>query len=79
MVIMPQGNNDLSRITANTIVLAVNIPNDHRVYTGGTASTGESYRTSVAAIEADANAAGVPLNLFQRIADSVRPALKAKI
>ncbi|MBK7308760.1 MAG: hypothetical protein IPI88_18265 [Chitinophagaceae bacterium] len=76
---MPKGNNDLSRINSNTTVLAVNMPNDHRVYTGGTASDWRTYRTSVAAIEADANAAGVPLNLFQRIADSVRPALKAKI
>ena len=79
VVILPKGNNDLSRITSSTVVLAVNMPNDNRVYTAGAASDWRTYRTSVAAIEADANAAGVPLNLFQRIADSVRPALKAKI
>ena len=79
VVILPKGNNDLSRINSNTVVLAVNMPNDNRVYTGGPASDWRTYRTSVAAIETEANAAGVPLNLFQRIADSVRPALKAKI
>jgi hypothetical protein len=55
------------------------MPNDNRVYTGGAASDWRTYRTSVAAIETDANAAGVPLYLLQRVADSVRPALKAKI
>ncbi|MFZ1305584.1 MAG: DNA/RNA non-specific endonuclease [Ferruginibacter sp.] len=79
VIIMPKGNNDLSRINSNTVVLAVNMPNDNRVYTGGAANDWRTYRTSVAAIETEANAAGVPLNLFQRIADSVRPALKAKV
>ena len=79
VVILPKGSNDLSRINSATVVLAVNMPNDNRIYTGGTASDWRTYRTSVAAIETDANVAGVPLNLFQRIADSVRPVLKAKI
>jgi endonuclease G len=76
---MPKGNNDLSRINSSTVVLAVNMPNDNRLYTTGGSIEWRNYRTSVAALETEANAAGVPLNLFQRVADSVRPALKAKI
>jgi endonuclease G len=79
VVIMPKGNNDLSRINSSTVVLAVNMPNDNRLYTTGGSIEWRNYRTSVAALETEANAAGVPLNLFQRVADSVRPALKAKI
>lgn len=79
VVILPKGSNDLTRINSSTVVLAVDMPNDNRLYT--TSGTGDwrNYRTSVAAIESSANAAGVPLNLFQSIADSVRPILKAKI
>ncbi|MFZ1784780.1 MAG: DNA/RNA non-specific endonuclease [Ferruginibacter sp.] len=80
VVIMPKGNSDLSRITSATVVLAVAMPNDNRMYTGGSSSDWRTYRTSVAALETEANAAGVPLNLFQRVNDSVvRQALKTKI
>jgi endonuclease G len=79
VVIMPKGNNDLSRINSSTVVLTVNMPNDNRLYTTTGTSDWRNYRTSVVSLEAEANAAGVPLNLFQRVADSVRPALKAKV
>lgn len=79
VVIMPKGNGDLSRINSSTVVLTVNMPNDNRLYTTTGTSDWRNYRTSVASLEAEANTAGVPLNLFQRVADSVRPALKAKI
>lgn len=79
VVIMPKGNNDLSRINSSTVILAVDMPNDDRLYTTSGSTDWRNYRTSVNALETEANAAGVPLNLFQRVADSVRPALKAKI
>ena len=76
---MPKGNNDLSRINSGTVILAVNMPNDNSRYTTNGTADWRNYRTSVAALETEANAAGVPLNLFQSVADSVRPILKAKI
>ena len=79
VVIMPKGNNDLSRINSSTVVLAVNMPNDNRLFTTTGTTDWRNYRTSVAALETEATTYGVPLNLFQRVADSVRPVLKAKI
>lgn len=79
VVILPKGSSDLSRINSSTVVLTVDMPNDNRLYSTGGTTDWRNYRTSVAGLEAEANAAGVPLNLFKLVADSVRPALKAKI
>ena len=61
------------------MVLAVDMPNDNRLYTTSGSNDWRNYITSVNSLEAEANASGVPLNLFQAIADTVRPILKAKI
>lgn len=79
VLILPKGTNDLSRINSSTVVLAVNMPNDNRLYTSGGNSTWRNYLTTVTNLENEANSNGVPLNLFQSVADSVRPALKAKL
>ncbi|MGB4844616.1 MAG: DNA/RNA non-specific endonuclease [Ferruginibacter sp.] len=80
VVIMPKGTNDLTRINSSTVVLTVNMPNDNRLYTGGGSSNlWRNYLTTVTNLENEANSYGVPLNLFQSIADSVRPVLKAKL
>ncbi len=79
VLIMPKGNSDLSRLTRNTIVLTVNMPNDNRLYTTSNKTAWRNYLTTITGLESEANAAGVPLNLFQSIADSIRPLLKAKL
>jgi endonuclease G len=47
VVVLSTGNNDLSRVTANTRIIAVNTPNDNSL-----SSAWGSYRTTVDAIEA---------------------------
>lgn len=79
VLILPKGTNDLSRINSSTVVLTVNMPNDNRLYTSGGSTTWRNYLTTVTNLENEANSNGVPLNLFQSVADSVRPALKAKL
>ena len=79
VLIMPKGNSDLTRINRNTTVLAVNMPNDNRLYTTSSTTAWRNYLCTINTLETEAIAAGVPLNLFQSIADSVRPLLKAKL
>lgn len=47
VVILPQGNNDLNRITTNTRIIAINTPNAN-----GISGNWKNFRTSVDAIEA---------------------------
>lgn len=47
IVVLPQGSNDVSRVTAATRVIAINTPNIHSI-----SSAWGSYRTTVDAIEA---------------------------
>lgn len=79
VLIIPKGTNDLSRINSSAVVLTVNMPNDNRLYSSSGSNTWRSYLTTVTNLESEANAYGVPLNLFQSVADSVRPVLKAKL
>lgn len=79
VIVMPKGTGDLTRINRYTTVLAVNMPNDNRLYTASNKNAWRNYLVSVNALETEANASGVPLNLFQSIADTVRPLLKAKV
>ncbi len=46
LVVLPQGNNDVARVTTSTRVIAVNTPNINTTGAWG------NYRTSVDAIEA---------------------------
>jgi len=79
VLIMPKGTNDLTRINSSTVVLTVDMPNDNRLYSGGGSTLWRNYLTTVANLESNANSNGVQLNLFQSVADSVRPVLKAKL
>jgi len=79
ILIIPKGTNDLARINSTAVVLAVDMPNDNRMYSAGNSNDWRNYITTINSLETEANASGVPLNLFQAIADSVRPVLKAKI
>jgi endonuclease G len=68
IVVIPNGNNDLSRITSDTRVIAVNTPNINTLSTDWT-----QYITTVKDIE---NATGY--NLFSNLPASVRTALETK-
>jgi endonuclease G len=68
VVVLPAGNNDISRVTSSTRVIAVNTPNDN-----GLNSAWGGYRTSVDAIEA---AAG--LDLLSALPVSVQSVVEAR-
>ena len=69
VVVLPNGNSDLSRITSSTRVIAVNTPNINT-----TNSDWKTYRTSVDAIE---SATGY--DLLSSVASSVQSAIEAKV
>ncbi|RXK85251.1 DNA/RNA non-specific endonuclease [Filimonas effusa] len=80
-VILPKADgDDLMRITANTTILAVNMPNAENLYGTSDAErkAWRNYLTTVAEIEADAKLHGVELNLLSNVPEAVRTALKAK-
>lgn len=79
VLIMPKGTNDLTRINSSAIVLTVNMPNDNRLYTSNGSNQWRNYLTTVTNLESEVNSYGIPLNLFQAVADSIKPVLKAKL
>ncbi|RAJ75654.1 DNA/RNA endonuclease G (NUC1) [Chitinophaga dinghuensis] len=85
VLVIPKGNNDLSRIDANATIVAIDMPNDNTLYT--TSGTGKSawknYVVTVNDLETRVNAAfkdqGITLNLFKNIPEGIRTQLKAKL
>jgi endonuclease G, mitochondrial len=77
-VIIPKGNNDLNRVDANATVVAVNMPNDNTLYTTSNKTAWRNYTLKVRDLETNANAAGIPLNLFGALPAAVANALKDK-
>jgi endonuclease G, mitochondrial len=79
-VIMPKGNNDLSRLDTTAIVLVVDMENDNRLWT--TSSSGKSaWRTRITTIsnlEQSSAANGVTLDFLTGVNATVRTYLKAK-
>ncbi len=69
IVVIPEGNNDLARITTSTRVIAVNTPNDNSVSSDWT-----TYLTSVNSIET-----ATKYNLLSNVPSSVASILKAKV
>jgi endonuclease G len=70
IVVLPNGGNDLSRISTSTRVIAINTPNnqDVRLQPWG------FYRTSVDAIEA-----ATGLDLLSNVPDAIEAALEASV
>ncbi len=79
ILLIPKGNSDLSRIHSNATVLAVNMPNNNNLYSSGGSTAWRNYLTTVNALEAEASSAGVSLNLFREVADSIKTILKSKL
>ncbi len=69
IVVIPQGNNDVSRVTSSTRVIAINTPNINSIST-----TWSSYRTSVDAIEA-----ATGYDLLSMLPDAIETALESKV
>ncbi|MFB6456188.1 DNA/RNA non-specific endonuclease [Chitinophaga sp. Hz27] len=69
VVVIPNGNNDLSRINGNTRVIAINTPNTNSINTDWT-----QYKTTVRAIE---NATGY--NIMSNLRTSLQDSLETKI
>ena len=68
LVILPQGTNDVSRVTTGTRVIAVNTPNINTTGTWGT------YRTSVDAIEA-----ATGYDLLSNLSTSIQSTIEATV
>jgi endonuclease G len=69
VVVLPNGNGDLARVTTSTRVIAVNTPNINTVN-----SDWKTYRTSVDAIE---SATGY--NLLSNVSSSIQSVIEAKV
>jgi endonuclease G len=69
IVVLPEGNNDLSRITTATRVIAVNTPNTNNV-----SADWKTYRTSVDAIEA-----ATGYDLLSSLPESIQQVIEAQI
>lgn len=68
-IVIPNGNNDSSRVTENTRIIAVDIPNTNTLF-----SNWKNYRVSVDAIE---GATGY--NLLTRMPEEMQTALEIKV
>ena len=79
VVLIPKGNNDISRLDRNATVLCVSMPNDNRLYTTSNKTAWRNYLISVSTLEIESNANGAPLSLFSNIAEAERNVLKSKI
>ncbi|HEX2684859.1 MAG TPA: DNA/RNA non-specific endonuclease, partial [Ferruginibacter sp.] len=79
IVVIPKGSNDATRIDTSATVLAVNMPNDNRLYATGGGNVWRNYITSISALEQQAGMNAVALDLLQSVATNVRSYLKLKI
>jgi endonuclease G len=70
IVVIPNANNDLSRISTSTRVIAVNVPNDNSVNTNW-----KTYRTTVNEIE---NEMGNNFNLLSNLPQAVQDVVEAR-
>lgn len=81
ILIIPKGTNDSARIRSTATIVTVNMPNNNSLYntSGAGKNAWRNYLTTVNALETEANAAGIQLNLFRGLADSVKTVLKGKL
>lgn len=77
-IVLQNGNSDLSRIDANTTVIAVDMPNNNTLYNTSTKTAWRNYITTISAIEAASKDAGQPINLLSRLNSAVQAILKSK-
>lgn len=68
-IILPNGTNDITRVTTSTRVIAINVPNDQGINTNWT-----QFRTSVNAIESITG-----YDLFENIPNSIESVLESRV
>jgi endonuclease G, mitochondrial len=78
VVLMPKGGDDLNRIDTAARILAVDMPNDNRLYPSGSTSAWQNYKVPIDSIEARLARAGKPHNFLNAVRADVRTYLKAK-
>ena len=69
ILILPNGSNDINRVTTSTRVIAVNIPNDMNINTNW-----GNFRTSINSIESLTG-----LDLFENITNSIESTLESRV
>lgn len=82
ILLLSKGTNDLSRVDTAVTVLAVNMPNDNRLYStsGAGRDAWKNYITTVANLESDVNSFGdYFLNLFSNVPSATRTYIKSKL
>ncbi|WP_165871429.1 DNA/RNA non-specific endonuclease [Flaviaesturariibacter flavus] len=77
-VILPKGGDDLNRIDTSAQVLAVDMPNDNRLYVSAPATAWQSYLVPIDSIEARLSRAGKPASFLSAVRENVRTYLKKK-
>ncbi|GAA4325128.1 DNA/RNA non-specific endonuclease [Flaviaesturariibacter amylovorans] len=79
VVFMPKGGDDANRIDTSARVLAVDMPNDNRLYpTGSSATAWQSYKVPIDSIEARLARAGRPHTFLGAVHADVRNYLRMK-
>ncbi|WP_255409439.1 DNA/RNA non-specific endonuclease [Aquimarina sp. I32.4] len=68
-IILPNGSNDISRVTTSTRVIAINVPNDQ-----GVGRDWAQYKTTVNSIESLTG-----YDLFENIPNSIEAVLESNI
>ncbi|MEL7004526.1 MAG: DNA/RNA non-specific endonuclease, partial [Bacteroidota bacterium] len=69
ILVLPNGSNDINRVTSSTRVIAVNMPNNQTL-----SSNWANYRTSVNSIESLTG-----LNLLENIPNSIENTLESRV
>jgi endonuclease G len=78
VVFLTKGSDDLNRIDTSARVLAVDMPNDNRLYPSGSSTAWQNYKVPIDSIEARLARAGRPHNFLNAVRADVRTYLKAK-
>jgi endonuclease G, mitochondrial len=77
-VVMPKGNNDLTRLDTSAKVLVVNMPNNNNLYSTTVKDSWKNYIVSINELEAAAAIEGVSLDLLSAVNVTVKTYLKNK-
>jgi endonuclease G len=76
VVVLSNGNNDLSRVNNGTRVIAVIMPNDNAI---GIGTSWKNFRVSVNDIEAQIQSTGNSIHLLSNLPAAVQSALKSQV
>ncbi|MDB5195908.1 MAG: sugar-non-specific nuclease NucA [Flaviaesturariibacter sp.] len=78
VIVMPKGNNDLTRIDTSARVLVVDMPNDNRLFTTSAKDAWRNYLTTISNLEQNSASEGRSLSFLTAVGAPVRTYLKTK-